>query len=325
MPPYTNLETFLQNRCNVLQSTTPSDVVKETSSNRQRVMRTYFTNQKPSRGLKSCVYCKDNQLIYKCDSFKAETQTERNEFARNNNLCFNWLSPNHRTSTCKANINCAICKRKRNTLLHKELMPIPNDTKRKTVSAHSTNLSQKEIVLPTAQVDIEASNESLIKCRTLLNSGSQVNYVTRSFAKRNSFKLESIQQKIIGIANQESCARQITEITIRSATTNYSANILCLVLPEITGAIPTVMLNQQLISIPTGIQLSDPLWNKPAAIDLLLGAEVCVHPMKAGTIKLGSGMPSLSSRNRSVQTNCLMVGFRGLTIHETYVCLSWPP
>ncbi|XP_077291429.1 uncharacterized protein LOC143914903 isoform X2 [Arctopsyche grandis] len=293
MPPYEKLETFLQNRCNVLQSTASVITVKEFPHNRQRIRRTHVANKNPSSKVNACAFCRNNHFIGKCDKFKAKSSLERNEFVKSNNMCFKCLNSSHKITNCKSNYNCLRCKQNHHTLLHQDDTFSSNNTGRKSINAHSTHFSQREIILPTVQVDIITSNGTVVKGRTLLDSGSQVNYVTTSFAKKNNFKLEKISQKIVGIANQESSIRHITKVTIRSSTTNYSTKVLCLVLPEITGEIPTVKLDQQLISIPAGIKLSDPLWNKPTPIDLLLGAEICVHAMKAGTIQLGKGMPIL--------------------------------
>ncbi|XP_077285599.1 uncharacterized protein LOC143919332 [Arctopsyche grandis] len=293
MPPYEKLETFLQNRCNVLQSTASVITVKEFPHNRQRIRRTHVANKNPSSKVNACAFCRNNHFIGKCDKFKAKSSMERNEFVKSNNMCFKCLNSSHKITNCKSNYNCLRCKQNHHTLLHQDDTFSSNNTGRKSINAHSTHFSQREIILPTVQVDIITSNGTVVKGRTLLDSGSQVNYVTTSFAKKNNFKLEKISQKIVGIANQESSIRHITKVTIRSSTTNYSTKVLCLVLPEITGEIPTVKLDQQLISIPAGIKLSDPLWNKPTPIDLLLGAEICVHAMKAGTIQLGKGMPIL--------------------------------
>ncbi|XP_077300716.1 uncharacterized protein LOC143921341 [Arctopsyche grandis] len=293
MPPYESLETFLQNRCNVLQSTASVTTVKEFPHSRQRIMRTHVANKNPSSKVNACAFCRNNHFIGKCDKFKAKSSMERNEFVKSNNMCFKCLNSSHKITNCKSNYNCLRCKQNHHTLLHQDDTFSSNNTGRKSINAHSTHFSQREIILPTVQVDIITSNGTVVKGRTLLDSGSQVNYVTTSFAKKNNFKLEKISQKIVGIANQESSIRHITKVTIRSSTTNYSTKVLCLVLPEITGEIPTVKLDQQLISIPAGIKLSDPLWNKPTPIDLLLGAEICVHAMKAGTIQLGKGMPIL--------------------------------
>ncbi|XP_077290162.1 uncharacterized protein LOC143913982 [Arctopsyche grandis] len=293
MPPYESLETFLQNRCNVLQSTASVTTVKEFPHSRQRIMRTHVANKNPSSKVNACAFCRNNHFIGKCDKFKAKSSMERNEFVKSNNMCFKCLNSSHKITNCKSNYNCLRCKQNHHTLLHQDDTFSSNNTGRKSINAHSTHFSQRERILPTVQVDIITSNGTVVKGRTLLDSGSQVNYVTTSFAKKNNFKLEKISQKIVGIANQESSIRHITKVTIRSSTTNYSTKVLCLVLPEITGEIPTVKLDQQLISIPAGIKLSDPLWNKPTPIDLLLGAEICVHAMKAGTIQLGKGMPIL--------------------------------
>lgn len=43
-------------------------------------------------------------------------------------------------------------------------------------------------------------------------------------------------------------------------------------MPKITGLLPACAIDRKLIKIPSNIMLADPVFDKPAEIDLLIGA-----------------------------------------------------
>lgn len=68
--------------------------------------------------------------------------------------------------------------------------------------------------------------------------------------------------------------RNRARVTIQSRITKYKRSIDCMVIEKITQNLPSDRINSVNIQIPNGISLADPQFNKPAKIDLLLGAKV---------------------------------------------------
>ncbi|XP_062704188.1 uncharacterized protein LOC134286572 [Aedes albopictus] len=67
----------------------------------------------------------------------------------------------------------------------------------------------------------------------------------------------------------------------------------CLVIPKVTGAIPTTQLDISKWPIPTSVFLADPEFNTPGQIDMLLGVSHFLRLLKLGRIQLREDLPDL--------------------------------
>lgn len=66
-------------------------------------------------------------------------------------------------------------------------------------------------------------------------------------------------------------------------------------LPKITGNVQNIPLNKEILKIPKNIQLSDPNFDKPAEIDVLIGAELIYDLLNMNRIPLSVTRTSLQS------------------------------
>lgn len=79
-------------------------------------------------------------------------------------------------------------------------------------------------------------------------------------------------------------------------TSNYSdfiANVECLIVPKVTGIIPSVRVNVDTWNIPPGILLADAAFYQPREIEMLIGAELYFQIIKQGQIKISDGLSCL--------------------------------
>lgn len=67
---------------------------------------------------------------------------------------------------------------------------------------------------------------------------------------------------VTGFGQNSTSVNHKATITIHSEISQYSATIQCLVVKNITSAIPTFSFNENFIKIPNHIKLSDPCYNK---------------------------------------------------------------
>lgn len=65
----------------------------------------------------------------------------------------------------------------------------------------------------------------------------------------------------------------------------------CLIIEKITQAIPVNRLNLRNLQIPDGITLADLEFDRPADVDILLGAEIFLDLLCIGKIKLSNCQP----------------------------------
>jgi len=61
---------------------------------------------------------------------------------------------------------------------------------------------------------------------------------------------------------------------------------MCLILPSITGPIPTEGFPRESIKIPSNIKLADPEFHLPRSVDLLIGSGATMSLFSIGQINL---------------------------------------
>ncbi|KAG5872799.1 hypothetical protein JTB14_014638 [Gonioctena quinquepunctata] len=82
-------------------------------------------------------------------------------------------------------------------------------------------------------------------------------------------------------------------LKLKSNINNFEKTISCIILPQITNYIPTSPLHSTNLNIPKKLAVADPNFDKPAPIDLLIGADTFWDLLCIGQVKLGDGLPTL--------------------------------
>lgn len=189
---------FLSHRCRVLESTD-----KQSGAVAKMINLRLHSNAKQKVSCNSvikakCEYCRGAHFIYQCPQFLALLIPNRIAEARARKLCLNCLrSTDHVSSKCPSGV-CRTCSRKHNTLLHlqqasSDQLKSGNSERAATgssesapldsVAVHASNVTEgKCALLSTAVVFAQANYGSRKPCRILLDSGSQVNLISRSFS-----------------------------------------------------------------------------------------------------------------------------------------------
>lgn len=127
----------------------------------------------------------------------------------------------------------------------------------------------------------------------MLDSGSQVCFVSESIANRLMISREPVNVPVTGIGGAKIYVREKLTVTMQSRCSDFSTDIDCLVVPKVTGIIPSVKINTSSWPIPAGVQLADPTFHTPDKIDMLIGASKFFTLLKSGHIHLADGLPEL--------------------------------
>nr|XP_049706201.1 uncharacterized protein LOC126056614 isoform X3 [Helicoverpa armigera] len=77
--------------------------------------------------------------------------------------------------------------------------------------------------------------------------------------------------------------------------TSYRTNIDCYVFTNVTTAVPITYIDTRHIQIPAGLCLSDPTYNIPSKVDILIGADIFWDILGNKRISLGKHQPILRS------------------------------
>lgn len=114
LPTWKQLETFLLSRFRALEGSIPNTA----SSKRAAKAPTENVRSFLVTDGEQCQLCDEKHRLYKCAQFIAKPVEDRREIMRNSQLCFNCMSPQHRSSFCRSKFRCIFCKQRHNTLLH---------------------------------------------------------------------------------------------------------------------------------------------------------------------------------------------------------------
>lgn len=327
LPKYCDLEKFLASRCVAFESseaisgakrdigatlgveTAKRSSIKNSSTEARRALMA-------SAGTVSCQYCTNAHKLYNCEKFKAISVNARLAFVQEKGMCFNCLTSGHKASSCRSMYNCRTCNRKHHSLLHFEKQremeekeqpekqqadkshpstsgilvssPVPADT---DINAH--------VFLATALVVVRDKNGRHRQCRALLDSGSQVNFVSRRYANLLQLVCKKSSLPISGIGDNRLQVRSCSELKVESRTSDFSIKISCYVLPNIVGELASCPEPADGWGIPGFVSpcLADPDFHRPQGIDLLIGGGSFFDVLGTRKIPLSRGSVTLHESN----------------------------
>lgn len=335
LPSFESFSKFLSNRCQLLESIKPSTSLQHKpvgAWNNNKISNPPERSASFMAGNSKCLVCKQDHSLHECKTLLGLSPADRLLQVKNLKLCTNCLKGSHSNHMCKAR-GCAKCGKRHNTILHfenannNESQPNASNTNQnsdETLTMNVHNINNTNTLLCTAVVHIFDKQNNPIKCRALLDSGSQSNFITANLAKRLGLKTQKINLPVTGI-NQFS-----TTITCQISATmqslyydTYKKKLPFLVINKIADTIPNNCIDISNINIPNEIILADPEFNRPSQIDILLGVSIfwdllCIGQFKSninGPIfqktKLGwivSGPINFNLYNNNLkQTNCNFV------------------
>lgn len=330
LPKYTPTIEFLKSRCQILEnfemSQVPASSVSRTKSIHQP-SALKLPPQKSNAAISSnpsdisCDICSDQHFNYQCSALKQLTPSQRAEKIRSNGLCFNCLRKGHQSKHCPSARSCRTCNKKHLTLLHEDaksdntqdvganvsvpsqptvtnspVLASPPSVADRPVSptcSCSKVQDSKTVLLLTALVNAYDKYGQPHPCRVLLDSGSQVNFVTERMANLLGMPKTKADVPITGINALRSVARDKIFVKFRSRFNEFQACIECLVTPKVTQSIPSTKFDVSSWNLPQDVQLADPKFHTPDRIDLLIGGELFFDIFKPNHFALGENLPTL--------------------------------
>ncbi|XP_075162888.1 uncharacterized protein LOC142235521 [Haematobia irritans] len=304
LPSWTDCCSMLDRRCQQLDAQcrrTSKQQNPSTSSN-------YSHNNQPSKQHSLlaknmtqeiiCNHCsKSGHFITTCQRFIVLTPNQRMEQAKQQKLCLNCLAKGHMYMQCPSRYSCRFCKQKHHSLLHKQEEQEETPTT-SSASTHGTFRQNSDsqisnVILATALVLIRDSEGNFRMGRALLDSCSQVNFITESFSNSLNLRKSKNPIDILGIGASGVKVSYKTQSTVRSRLNNFELSLDFLISPKITGYHPDENLSITDFNLPNNIELADPEFHRRRGIDMLLGAESFFSLLSVGQIRLGENLPTL--------------------------------
>lgn len=305
IPNIKQLLDFLSQHCRGLEA--PNRTQRFTATQKKTVTGKSTNIHIASTG-NSCAYCgKQDHAIYGCKGYLQLDTQKRNKDARSRKLCLNCLkSTSHQAKQCGSG-QCRKYGKRHNTLFHWETVANKEETAKeipkeqvegdigKTIatSANYHSLNQnRQVLLATAIVNVRDGSGNNKACRVLLNSGSQSCFITTECAKQLGFKQHSVNIPICGLNKTATQTHKMVRLTLSSRINDFRAILNCLVINQVTQAMPVNRIDIGQLRIPKDIELADPRFYEPSQVDLLLGAEIIFDLMCFERIKLSKDQPT---------------------------------
>lgn len=159
---------FLRQRATVLETVYATKSVNNNNNNTKVEKRNNFNRTKSfissaldSPARVSCLACKQNHKLYECNKFKSMSVDERNAKVYQWRICSNCLRDDHQSYQCRLAV-CCICKRRHNTLLHKQ-------------NTWQNNTQSQQVQQSLAHPQSRTSEEASTSFNTTTNLASSTN------------------------------------------------------------------------------------------------------------------------------------------------------
>ncbi|XP_059222740.1 uncharacterized protein LOC131996801 [Stomoxys calcitrans] len=323
IPEWSELDSFLTSRHRTLESVSeirrkytavPSgnSVSKGKSSPNPNMknIRAFQNNVNQTK----CVLCPTElHVIRKCPRFLNMDVAHRFDEIKKNALCINCFSKVHTLKKCTSRFSCAKCNKRHNTLLHRETSNPPSDppvvssnaTQAVATASNSSNQSEiqststtnpviqtcfssssRGVLLGTALVNISHGELTYI-ARALVDSGSEGTFMSEKLFNTLRLPFKRRSATVSGLNNTISAAVQ-KECTFTLGSIKDPAIEIfttALVVPHLSGDLPSRTIDPSIISEIPKIPLADPRFFKSSNIDLLIGADLLPSIMLSGIIR----------------------------------------
>ncbi|UYV72167.1 hypothetical protein LAZ67_9002056, partial [Cordylochernes scorpioides] len=254
-----------------------------------------------------CMLCKNSHLLSKCQLFRDKSLQERWRFVRDNRLCYNCLRSNHLVYACKLTAVCGVCKLRHHTLLHAftseshDSNSLPgvihavesrnsnrvDSSVRSNVNSsaclnsviqtHSINhsSSSSQILLSTALIRVNDLYGNSCMARALIDTRSQRTLITESLRKTLNLPVNYSDASMYGIG--DNCLEKPlgeVDITFSPHYSNMLFTAKALILNKVTCNLPNFVMERSRWPHLVGLRLADPTFDKPAPIDIIIGADI---------------------------------------------------
>lgn len=320
LPSFSKFLEFLEQRFRTLESvetTRKAQSSFQTNSQKSNLknVSTFQTvkapqkfQQKPAQKAKRpqhvCRVCKEGtHSLRNCNDFLQMDPCERKDKIKSLGYCLNCFSYSHKLSECLSTGRCSVCGSKHHTLLHlsnnskhlsqndpslmQDDMTDPNSNNTApTIFGTCLCESNSNVIFPTALVMISSARGHSLVLRAIIDTCSDVSYITEEAAKKLCLSLTStlIQARGVGdVVSTES--RCVAAFKLHSLTDKtFSTLMQAYVLPTISSDRPTQSFKLKCNNIKPQL-LADPRFDVKGKIDLLLGGGIDAIIKLSGLIK----------------------------------------
>ncbi|XP_043862795.1 uncharacterized protein LOC122756642 [Drosophila santomea] len=221
---------------------------------------------------------------------------------RRHKLCINCLGRGHLVANCPSTRRCHSCALPHHSLLHRPSpesaaspLPLPQaePVQVSDAVAHTHTESRSDcVILATALILVKDASGSYKIGRALLDSCSQVNFISEEFAQRLRLPRSKLNLEIRSIGETQTRIKHHATTNIKSRHNGFELLLDFCVTSHIAYH-PESEIDISAWNFPQHSSLADESFNKSRRIDLLLGTETFFDILAVGQVKLGKDLPVL--------------------------------
>ncbi|GFU43352.1 uncharacterized protein TNCV_4089771 [Trichonephila clavipes] len=189
------------------------------------------------------------------------------------------------TKVCNANHNSLLCKTSVPRQINRNLLspqsssgviydPSPaNVIDPQTATCLYNESGEKSILLSTAKVKVQSATGAWLVMNAILDSGSQKCLCSLEASNFLGLEKYSMNSTIVGLNGACISVRKRISAEISNGS-SFKRKLNFLIVPKITGCVPTQPLDLTKIKLPPNITYADAKFNIPKRIDILLGEAI---------------------------------------------------
>lgn len=260
------------------------------------------TSSNPSKAATSCKCCTGTHDLTSCPKFKGWTQEVRNNWARDQRICFRCLRPGHWVTKCKSSNICGQCSRRHHSLLHPVGSAAPSRGEGSSMEGQSDCASASSclgqntspaVILGTVLMHMPDCVGVMHTVRALIDSASQISAITSECHNRLGLRMRRWTAPVSGIGGVS--VQNVLGIVHCQAQPRFSPdpvfNFDAWVFPSITAQMPRHPLSSSIAKKYKHLALADPSFINPGTIDVLLGADLFAQILNGKRVSVGDAFP----------------------------------
>ncbi|XP_029171330.1 uncharacterized protein LOC114940747 [Nylanderia fulva] len=318
-PNFEELKAFLLTRAHALDASnlrtpmTSSSASKQKRTGRKDDVASHAMTASDHKGT-PCPLCREQHHMRSCPRFKTYSTEQRREQVRKRKACFNCLGQGHAAGACPSIHRCCHCQEKHYTLLHTEPETTPqpaawektasddsadklSNVETSKVSALTSSISTT-VLLATAVIRVFGESGRSLTVRALLDSGSEASFISERVAQQLRLPRRRVNVTVSGL--QGATTGRVTHAVSMEIGTERPPTVRitlpkALVLPRLTALTPGKHIPRGEWPHLRGLMLADPAFDKPAAVDAVLGADIYGVLLDGGVKRGQPGEPAAHS------------------------------
>jgi hypothetical protein len=296
------------------------DRVKEAEKPKATGHALHMSEKKPPKSSEhlTCCFCDGSHLSYTCPKVKEMSVSDRLAKVKEKRVCFNCFKRGHYTEACRSP-SCRKCNRKHHTLLHYE-KTYQNDNQNRepepkakaaeappeespapkkdhvvsSVGLVKAVLGPKQVLMQSGIAKVE-SKVATSQARVLFDSGSGVNFVSKSLAHQLGLKGKKITGEFT-LAGGSILKMKTEEVKfhLSSALPNWRGEtfeIIAYIIDQPSSELSCVELDLSEMYHIRDLQLADTYPRKSSEVDILLGIEDTSNVLMDETVRGPRGLP----------------------------------